>query len=192
MLSFLCTLFTTGGLFNNANFGTILGLLFVFCLSAVPFAFFLCAFFDTPQTSGQATLAILLGTIQFCSSFQNLFHYKKNISINMSNFLYVMLFNIVLWLCYGLCTLYLVFDIVVVFFSFSVVVVLQSLTSWVSVRRILYRVCGGLRCEYVLGVLRLSSSGLLSLPTHGSPDCLRGLPEIVRRHLHRDNRRNHG
>eukprot|EP01035_Chromulina_nebulosa_P032536 gene32536-43467_t len=61
VLSFLCTLFTTGGLFNNANFGTILGLLFVFCLSAVPFAFFLTAFFDTPQTSGQATLAILLG-----------------------------------------------------------------------------------------------------------------------------------
>ena len=60
-LSFLCTLFTVGGLFNEANFGAILGLLFVFCLSAVPFAFFICAFFDTPQTSGQATLGLLLG-----------------------------------------------------------------------------------------------------------------------------------
>ena len=61
LLSFLCTLFTVGGLFNDANFGTILGLLFVFCLSAVPFSFFICSFFDTPQTSGQATLGILFG-----------------------------------------------------------------------------------------------------------------------------------
>lgn len=60
-LSFLCTLFTVGGLFGGANFGTILGLLFVFCLSAVPFAFCICAFFDTPQTSGQATLGVLFG-----------------------------------------------------------------------------------------------------------------------------------
>jgi hypothetical protein len=63
VLSFLCTLFTVGGLFNEANFGTILGLLFVFCLSAVPFAFFICSFFDTPQTSGQATLGALFGTL---------------------------------------------------------------------------------------------------------------------------------
>jgi hypothetical protein len=60
-MSFLLTLFTVGGLFNGANFGAILGLLFVFCLSAVPFSFFICAFFDTPQTSGQATLGALLG-----------------------------------------------------------------------------------------------------------------------------------
>lgn len=60
-ISFLCTLFTTYGLFNGANFGTILGLLFCFCLAAVPFGFFLTAFFDTPQTSGQATLGILFG-----------------------------------------------------------------------------------------------------------------------------------
>jgi hypothetical protein len=66
VLSFTCTIFTVGGLFNNANFAEILGLLFVFCLSAVPFAFFLCSFFDTPQTSGQATLGILLG---FFSNF---------------------------------------------------------------------------------------------------------------------------
>lgn len=58
-LSFLCTLFTVGGLFNHGNFGAILGLLFCFCLSAVPFCFFICAFFDTPQTSGQATLGVL-------------------------------------------------------------------------------------------------------------------------------------
>ena len=63
LLSFLCTIFTSGGLFNGANFGTILGLLFVFCLSAVPFAFFLCSFFDTPQTSGQATLGLLFGKL---------------------------------------------------------------------------------------------------------------------------------
>jgi len=61
LLSFLVTLFTVGGLFNGANFGVILGFLFVFCLSAIPFAFFVCAFFDTPQTSGQATLGILFG-----------------------------------------------------------------------------------------------------------------------------------
>lgn len=62
LLSFLVTLFTVGGLFNGANFGVILGFLFVFCLSAIPFAFFVCAFFDPPQTSGQATLGILFGT----------------------------------------------------------------------------------------------------------------------------------
>jgi hypothetical protein len=61
ILSFTCTIFTVGGLFNQASFGSILGLLFVFCLSAVPFAFFLTSFFDTPQTAGQATLAILVG-----------------------------------------------------------------------------------------------------------------------------------
>ena len=61
LLSFGCTIFTVGGLFNDANFGTILGLLFSFCLSAVPFSFFLTAFFDTAQSSGQATIGILLG-----------------------------------------------------------------------------------------------------------------------------------
>lgn len=61
VVSFLCTLFTVGGLFNGANFGTVLGFLFVFCLSAVPFSFFISAFFDTPQTSGQATLGVLFG-----------------------------------------------------------------------------------------------------------------------------------
>jgi ATP-binding cassette subfamily A (ABC1) protein 3 len=62
IVSFTCAILSTGGLFNDANFGVVLGMLFVFCLSAVPFAFFISAFFDTPQTSGQATLAVLVGT----------------------------------------------------------------------------------------------------------------------------------
>jgi hypothetical protein len=61
LLSFLCTIFTVGGLFNGANFGVLLGIFYVFCLSAVPFCFFLCAFFDTPQTCGQALLGLLFG-----------------------------------------------------------------------------------------------------------------------------------
>ena len=61
LMSFTCAIMSTGGLFNNANFGVVLGLLLVFCISAVPFAFFLTSFFDTPQTSGQVTLALLIG-----------------------------------------------------------------------------------------------------------------------------------
>ena len=61
VMSFTCAIFSSGGLFNNANFGVILGMLLCFCISVVPFAFFLSAFFDTHQTSGQATLAILIG-----------------------------------------------------------------------------------------------------------------------------------
>jgi len=64
LLSFLLTIISAGGLFNDGNFGAVLGYLFVFCLSAVPFCFFICAFFDTPQTSGQATLALLFGKSQ--------------------------------------------------------------------------------------------------------------------------------
>ena len=60
-LSFILTLFTVGGLFNAANFGVILGLLFVFCLSAVSFSFFLCSFFSSPQSAGQGVLGVLLG-----------------------------------------------------------------------------------------------------------------------------------
>lgn len=62
ILSFLCCLFSTGGLFNDANFGTLLGFFYIFCLSAVPFCFALTAFFDTPQTAGQVLLALLLGS----------------------------------------------------------------------------------------------------------------------------------
>lgn len=60
-ISILCTIMSAGGLFNNGNFGEVLGMLLVFCLSAVPFSFFITAFFDTPQSAGQATLAILMG-----------------------------------------------------------------------------------------------------------------------------------
>eukprot|EP01032_Pedospumella_encystans_P029611 gene29611-33436_t len=59
LLSFTLSIISAGGLFNDGNFGAVLGYLFVFCLSAVPFCFFICAFFDTPQTSGQATLGLL-------------------------------------------------------------------------------------------------------------------------------------
>jgi hypothetical protein len=68
IMSFTCAIMSTGGLFNDANFGVVLGMLFVFCLSAVPFAFFLSSFFDTPQTSGQATLAVLIGTLIWLST----------------------------------------------------------------------------------------------------------------------------
>ena len=63
LLSFILTIISAGGLFNDGNFGVVLGYLFVFCLSAVPFCFFICAFFDTPQTSGQATLGLLFGKL---------------------------------------------------------------------------------------------------------------------------------
>jgi len=62
-LSFLCSIMTVGGLFNHANFGTILGFLFCFCLSAVPFSFFICAFFDAPQSASQFTILLLIGLV---------------------------------------------------------------------------------------------------------------------------------
>lgn len=61
VISLLCAIMSTGGLFNHADFGVILGFLFTFCLSATTFSFFVTAFFDTPQTAGQAVLALLLG-----------------------------------------------------------------------------------------------------------------------------------
>jgi hypothetical protein len=60
-ISFICAIMSTGGLFNNANFGQVLGFLFVFCLAAISFSFFLTSVFDTAQTAGQATLAVLMG-----------------------------------------------------------------------------------------------------------------------------------
>jgi ATP-binding cassette subfamily A (ABC1) protein 5 len=60
LLSFMCAIISIG-LFNNANFGLVLGMFFVYSLSAIPFGFFICSFFDTPQTAGQATLLLLLG-----------------------------------------------------------------------------------------------------------------------------------
>lgn len=61
IISFLSAVISSGGLFNDGNFGDVLGLFLVFCLSATTFSFFLTSVFDTPQTSGQVTLALLLG-----------------------------------------------------------------------------------------------------------------------------------
>jgi ATP-binding cassette subfamily A (ABC1) protein 3 len=61
ILSILCAIMTTGGLFDNGNFGAIFGLFYVFCLSAVPFSFFLSTLMNSPQTSGQLTLLALMG-----------------------------------------------------------------------------------------------------------------------------------
>lgn len=62
---FAIALFSTivcgGVLFNDASFGTVLGMLLIYCLSVVPFCFFLTCFFDTAQTAGQGTLAFLIG-----------------------------------------------------------------------------------------------------------------------------------
>jgi len=60
-MSILCTIMTVGGMFNEGNFGEIFVLLFLFCLSVTAMSFALTAFFDTSQSSGQATLGILLG-----------------------------------------------------------------------------------------------------------------------------------
>lgn len=62
IISFLIAVFSAiCGLFNEAGFGEVFGLILVYCLSVTPFAFTITAFFDTPQSGGQATLAILLG-----------------------------------------------------------------------------------------------------------------------------------
>ena len=61
LLSLSCAIFTTGGLYNDGKFGAIFGLFFCFCLSVVPFSFFVCAFFDTPQSAGICSLLVLLG-----------------------------------------------------------------------------------------------------------------------------------
>jgi hypothetical protein len=88
VLSFLCTLFTVGGLFNGANFGVILGLFFVFCLSAVPFCFFITAFFDTPQTCGQALLGLLLGNYTY-SHIYNVVTYNLDPCICLYAYIYM-------------------------------------------------------------------------------------------------------
>ena len=63
ILSLVCTILTVGGLFNSGGFGAIFGLFLVFCLAAVPFGFFLTAFYDTPQSCGQATFGLLAGML---------------------------------------------------------------------------------------------------------------------------------
>jgi hypothetical protein len=47
-------------MFNNVNFGSILGTFFVFCLASVPFSMFIASFFSSPQLAEQASLAICL------------------------------------------------------------------------------------------------------------------------------------
>jgi hypothetical protein len=82
LMAFTATIISSGGLFNGANFGQILGLLLVFCLSVVPFCFFLCSFFDTPQSAGQGALGILIGisrkltlTIMSITNFDHIYFY---------------------------------------------------------------------------------------------------------------------
>jgi ATP-binding cassette, subfamily A (ABC1), member 3 len=60
-VSFLCTLCSLDNLFNSGNFGAILGMFFSYTLSGTSFAFFLCSFFDSAQTAGQATILALIG-----------------------------------------------------------------------------------------------------------------------------------
>jgi len=64
-LSFLCCMFTVGGLFNGASFGSLLGLFFMFCLSSVPYMFFLSSFFDTWEGCVSAFVAINLSKFTF-------------------------------------------------------------------------------------------------------------------------------
>ncbi|RYH31736.1 ATP-binding cassette domain-containing protein [archaeon] len=59
-LSFFCAVISST-YFGGANFGTVLGLLFVYCLSVVPFSFALCTLMDTPETAGQVSLLVQFG-----------------------------------------------------------------------------------------------------------------------------------
>ena len=47
-------------LYNMASWGSVFSLYFSYCLASVPLSFFICSFFDTTQTAGQATLALLI------------------------------------------------------------------------------------------------------------------------------------
>ena len=49
VISMLCSICTTGGLFSDGNFFDIFALLFVFCIAVMPFVFTICAFFSNPQ-----------------------------------------------------------------------------------------------------------------------------------------------
>ena len=60
-VSFMCMIMSSGGLFNNGDLGMVLGLLWLFFLSVTPFSFWICSVFDTPQSAGQVTLAVVLG-----------------------------------------------------------------------------------------------------------------------------------
>lgn len=62
VLAFTSAIVSGGVLFNDGNFGTVLGMLLVYCLSVVPFCFFVTCFFDSAQTAGQGALGFLIGT----------------------------------------------------------------------------------------------------------------------------------
>lgn len=61
LMAFMSAVVSGQALFNDANFGEVLGVLLVFCLSVVPFCFFLSIFFDTPQSAGQGALGVFIG-----------------------------------------------------------------------------------------------------------------------------------
>ena len=61
VLALLAAFTSIAGIFNGASFIIIFGFYFFFSLSSVCFNFFIAAFFDTPQTTGQAILGILVG-----------------------------------------------------------------------------------------------------------------------------------
>lgn len=63
MMAFMSAVVAGGALFNDGNFGEVLGMLLVYCLSLVPFCFFLSVFFDTPQSAGQGALGIVIGKL---------------------------------------------------------------------------------------------------------------------------------
>lgn len=54
IISLLSSLISLYGLFNDAPFGTIFGLLLIYCLSVVPFAYSISTLFDSAQTASQA------------------------------------------------------------------------------------------------------------------------------------------
>eukprot|EP01040_Poterioochromonas_malhamensis_P017522 gene17522-20172_t len=61
IISFLCALISQGGLFNDGNFGAVLGLLFIFCMSSTTFSFFLSSFSNNAQFGTQSTIMLLMG-----------------------------------------------------------------------------------------------------------------------------------
>ncbi len=72
-LSFICCIFSAGGLFNGANFGRLLGLFFAFCLSVIPYLFFLTTFFNTWEGCVQAFLVINLSKYSISVSISFLY-----------------------------------------------------------------------------------------------------------------------
>ena len=54
VISLISSLISLYGLFNDASFGTIFGLLLIYCLSVVPFAYSISTLFDSAQSASQA------------------------------------------------------------------------------------------------------------------------------------------